>query len=320
MVPDDETFRKMAQSLIFNEFGTCELPDAPGRDYQIDAVTRTASCVGTVFSFKRYTNYKDLKKQLGIDANHIVNYRESPTEEVPGQLWAGVTNLEVWTNLPLSPQQMLEIRSIFKATGLIVEARNGAYIEQLLNKYPSVKHLFGKAHRALLLERTEFIASLSDTFQSYYESDTPLLERTVALDQLRDALVQNKAPFLVIQAAGGLGKTRLLLELPGYVPERKFFFIDPTVKNLADHRDELVFATGAVLLIDEPQDALHLLDELLRFYKSTNQVNRSTQIIVAIRPSSEEALQRTLASSTGAEAPPAILLEPLRNTERLTES
>lgn len=317
VVNNDEVFRRLCQSLLIREFPELSCYDAPGRDYGIDSL-RSRECKSkTVFSFKRYGQFKDLIKVLRDDSRRIVGYQRSPSGSIANELWTGVDEIELMTNLPLSPQQELKIHKAFETTGLVVKVRNREYLEQLLTLYPSVWNRFVGSGQPLLLTREELLRTFPVDDRPKYSLDRPFVERSETLLLIEAALRDPSTRVLLLLSEGGLGKSRTVLELPRALPGFQFHFTNPLVAKLEGHVNEWLETTASVLIVDEAQDSLEILRETLRLDLDERQACPTRRFLLTCRHTMADQVQSMLNQLIGPREVRTIKLGRISDTSTL---
>lgn len=194
-------------------------------------------------------------------------------------------NYELWASLPLSPQDQQEIAGLFKGLPLKVTSRGAKYVEDSAKSHPIVMHSFFGSKQVLLEPLDSFVAraALAPELRKYYAPGSPFLERDDAIAKIIAALKSGSKRVIAARGPGGTGKTRLLIEACRRVGER-CFFLNPDVRQVAEHFDELLAARGSVIVVDEAQDSLPTLGILLDFCDRDERLKGQFRFIVAGRP------------------------------------
>ena len=213
LITSGATFEALATTLIFFEDPKAALFGRRGKDGGQDARSGNGA---RVFQAKYHEDgsaakaIADAKKE----AAKIVKYRK-PDHARYAQ-WSGVTHWHLVTNAPFNPTDRLtwdtEVVPLFAAQGLSADYWERANLDALLDKYPAVDRSFFQNEPRAFLSLPEIRERLP--------FEEPFLQRSALaaffgreneIAQVRDFLLSDKL-FLVVHGAGGMGKTRLLVE------------------------------------------------------------------------------------------------------------
>jgi hypothetical protein len=160
-----------------------------------------------------------------------------------------------------------EVVPVFRRQGLIAEYWGRSQLDALLDKHPEVdRSFFGNQTRGFLTlpEARERIAS-QETFLKR-STPTPFVGRGEELDQVA-RFMPSDSRFLVIHGAGGVGKTRLLIEAGEEIASMGRWQVlwanVETMLSSGTWFEGIVPERPTLLLVDEPQDdqLLRILDE-----------------------------------------------------------
>lgn len=269
-ITSGETFEALATTLVFFEDSKAALFGRRGKDGGQDA----RSDDGTrVFQAKHHEDgsaakaIADAKKE----AAKIVEYRK------PGharyEQWKGVTHWRLVTNAPFNTTERqtwdTEVVPLFTAQGLRADYWERANLDGLLDKHPEVDRSFFQNETRALLSLPEIRERLP--FEEPFLQRSALTaffgrENEIALVR---AFLSSNALFLVVHGAGGMGKTRLLVEAGEEIAgESSWQVLWANVASMSATGtwfEAIVPERPTLLLVDEPKDEqlLRMLSEQL---------------------------------------------------------
>lgn len=278
------TFESLATTLIFFEDPGAALFGRRGKDGGQDA----RSSDGTrVYQAKHHIDgsaakaIADAKKE----AAKIAEYR-TPRHPRESQ-WRGDTHWCLVTNAVFNPTDNKrwedEVVPLFSAQGLVAEYWEQAKLDALLDKHPEVD-------RAYFQNETRAFLSLSE-FKEMLPLREPFLRRNqlggfvgrdAEIDSIKSFLNSDKF-FLVVHGAGGVGKTRLVVEAGERIASDGDWQIlwanVASMEASAAWFDGMVPERSTLLIVDEPESdqILRLLAEQLK-----NKVGRVSKWKIAI--------------------------------------
>jgi len=270
LITSGETFEALATTLIFFEDPKATLFGRRGKDGGQDA----RSGDGTrVFQAKHHEDgsadkaITDAKKE----AAKIVEYRKP--SHFRHEQWKGVTHWRLVANADFNPTDRQkwdsEVVPLFSSQGLIADYWERANLNALLDKHPEVdRSFFENETRALLsLPEAKERCRVEETFLRR----TPLTAffgRESDMAQVRKFLSSSYL-FLVVHGAGGIGKTRFLIEAGEEIAaEGSWQVLWANVASMSSTGtwfDAIVPERATLLVVDEPEsdDLLRVLSEQL---------------------------------------------------------
>lgn len=213
LITDGATFEALVTALIFFEDPKARLFGRRGRDGGQDALSGDRTIVYQAKHHVRPTLAKaiaDAKKE----AETIGKYR-SPGHPNCGQ-WNGVARWRLVTNAEFNPRDeeawRQSIAPLFAAQGLVAECWHRRDLNSRLYRHPELIGAFFRNEPRALLSLPEVRASLP-LQEAFLERATlrPFVGREREVRDVLSFLSSDKF-FLVVHGAGGVGKTRLLLE------------------------------------------------------------------------------------------------------------
>lgn len=260
LITSGATFQSLACTLLFFEDSKSILFGRPGKDGGQDA----RSGDGTrVFQMKFHDGgaAADAIRDAKEEAANVAKYR-APGHPRHGQ-WLGVRHWRLVTNAPFNPTDQKrwddEVVPRFKAQGFDeVDHWGQEQVEALLDKHPEV-------HRAYFENETRAFLSVPEMRERVHAQE-PFLRRddvgdifgrTAEVDAARTFLGES-SQFLVIDGAGGIGKTRLLLEIGEAIADDGSWHVlwanVATMSATSTWFDGVVRERPTLLLVDEPDD------------------------------------------------------------------
>ncbi len=290
------TFETLATTVVFFEDPNASLFGRRGKDGGQDA----RSGDGTrVFQAKHHVSgsaaaaIRDAKSE----AEKIERYR------LPGHnrcdQWRNVTHWRLVTNAAFNPTDKetwaAEVVPLFRRQGLIADYWEVETLNALLDKHPEIHRSFFENETRVFLSIPEIRERLPGQ-EPFLRRDElgPFCGRVAEIQCVHDFLASQQH-FLVVHGAGGLGKTRLLLEAGESiaVEEEHWQVLWAQVASMAATAawfDAVVPERPTVLLVDEPSDetVLQQLAEQLG-----GRVGRTARwkVVVAVRSPKDPVLR-----------------------------
>src|SRR5229473_7513489 len=270
LISTGATFEALVTTLVFFEDSKAALFGRRGQDGGQDA----RSGDGTrVFQVKHHEDgsaakaIRDAKKE----AAKIARYRKPG--HARSEQWKGVARWTLVTNAAFNPSDEqrwdTEVVPTFAAQGLAVDYWERANLNALLDKHPEVD-------RSFFQNETRAFLSLPE-IRERIPTEEPFLQRAALgafhgreneIEQVR-AFLSSSALFLLIHGAGGMGKSRLLIEAGEEIAvEGSWQVLWANVASMSftgTWFDAIVPERQTLLLVDEPEDEqlLQVLSEQL---------------------------------------------------------
>ncbi len=265
------TFEALATTIVWFEDPKAALFGRRGRDGGQDVRSGDGTLVYQAKHHEDGSAAKaiaDAKKE----AAKIGRYRQ-PTHARHGQ-WAGVSNWRLVTNAAFNPTNRQtwddEVVPLFKALGLAVDFWEQANLDALLDKHPEVhRSFFGGETRVFLSIPEARDALLGDEPFLVRSDNGTFFGRQSELQAIQDFL-DSDSLFLLVHGAGGIGKTRLMVEAGDIIASTGHWQVlwanVATMTMTGSWFAAIVPERPTLLLVDEPADekVLQLLSEQLR--------------------------------------------------------
>lgn len=292
LITSGETFEALVRALVSFEDPNAALFSRRGKDGGQDA----RSSDGTrVFQAKHHKDGSAAKAIADAknEAVKIAEYRKPG--HARSEQWKGVTHWRLVTNASFNPTDQqtwdTEVVPLFATQGLSADYWERANLDALLDTYPWVDRSYFQNEMRVFLSLPEIRECLP--------RDEPFLQRTTLatffgreneIAQVRAFLLSDKL-FLVIHGAGGMGKTRLLVEAGEVIAgEGSWQVLWANVESMSSTGtwfEAIVPERPTLLLVDEPED-----EQLLRML-SGGRAGRTAKwkVAVAVRSPKDPVLR-----------------------------
>lgn len=320
LIRSGATFQDLICSLIRLEDHEARLYVRPGKDYAQDA--RSGDGL-TIYQMKFHQNEStssaiaDAKKE----AKKIAEYLTTPGKSQ--EIWQGVQEWILISNVAFNPGDDLkwnkEIKSLFACLGLEASYWEKSKIETSLHKYPDLKQAYFGGETRVFLGIAEAHEQLrSQGFDHPHALDTHYQGRKTELEQYKNFINDVKKKILVIHGAGGIGKTRFLLEgaETQALPEgwQVLWANVATMTTTSSWFMGIIAEHPTLLLIDEPDDAtvLKTLVEQISGGRA-----RSWKVAIAVRSPNDLVLKYLQGTRMG-QIVEELPLEPLEESAAVT--
>ncbi|MBD3557929.1 ATP-binding protein, partial [Planktothrix sp. FACHB-1355] len=262
LIRNGYTFQDLICSLIRLEDHKARLYVRPGKDYAQDARSGDGRIIYQM-KFHRNEAASSAIADAKEEAKNITKYLVTPGKSQ--EIWQVVQEWILISNVAFNPSDELkwnkEVKPLFDELELKASYWEKSVIETLLLKYPDLKQAyFGGETRVFLgiAEAREQVQQ-SQEFEHYHALDTHFQGRETELEQYKNFINDAKKKILVIHGAGGIGKTRFLLEgaETQALPEgwQILWANIATMTATSSWFIGLIVERPTLLLIDEPEDA-----------------------------------------------------------------
>ncbi len=293
LITNGATFEALVATLVAFEDPSAVLFGRRGKDGGQDSRSGDGK---TVYQAKHHEDgaaakaIADAKKE----AAKISEYRKVGNARF--EQWKDVTHWRLVTNAAFNPTDhqtwIDDVAPRFAALGLKAEYWERANVNALLDKHPEVdRSFFGNEPRAFLT-LPEVRERLLQEELFVRRVPTSFVGRDVELAEIT-AFIRSDKSFLVVHGAGGMGKSRLLVESGSAAVADGWQVLWANVATIASGVswfDAIVPERSTVLLVDEPEteEVLRLLTEQVG-----GRVGRSAKwkVIVAVRSPKDPVLK-----------------------------
>jgi len=261
LIRSGSTFQDLICSLIRFEDHQARLYVRPGKDFAQDA--RSGDGL-TVYQMKFHQNESasyaiaDAKKEV----KKITEYLEKPGKSQV--IWQGVKKWVLVSNVAFNPANDLqwnkEVKPLFACLGLEASYWEKSEIETRLHKYPDLKQAYFCGETRVFLGIAEAYEQIKQ-FQGFnhpHALDASYQGRISELEQFKDFINDDNKKILVVHGAGGVGKTRFMLEgaITQALPEgwQVLWANVSTMNTNSSWFMGLIPERRTLVLIDEPDD------------------------------------------------------------------
>jgi hypothetical protein len=214
LIRSGSTFEDLICALIRLEDHEARLYVRPGKDSAQDA--RSGDGL-TIYQMKFHQNESTSLaiKDAKAEAKKIAKYQSTPG--LAQEVWRGVKKWILISNVAFYPTDELkwntEVKPKFDKLGLIATYWEKSVIETKLLKYPDLKQAYFGGETRVFLGIAEAREQVRlQEFSHPYALDACYQGREKELEQYKNFLLNDSKKILVIHGAGGIGKTRFLLE------------------------------------------------------------------------------------------------------------
>jgi hypothetical protein len=290
-----ETFEALATTVIFFEDSGARLFGRRGRDGGQDARSGDGK---TVYQAKHHA-VPTAAKAIADARNEVIKiaeYRKS--DHARHAQWAGATNWVLVTNASFNPSDErtweTEVVPHFTALGLTAAYWEQATLDGYLDKHPEVDRAFFENENRVFLSPAEACLRVADDDLFTQRAHlAPYVGRESDLTAL-DTFLSSAKSYLQVHAAGGIGKTRFVLEGACRIAAggdwQVLWANVHSLEASSTWFDAVVPERPTLLIVDEPAD-----ERLIRLLKEQlgRRVGRAQQwkIVIAVRSSNDPVLR-----------------------------
>ncbi|WP_204104043.1 MULTISPECIES: hypothetical protein [Spirulina sp. CCY15215] len=310
------TFESLVHSLVLFEDPNAFLFSRPGKDRGQDARSGDGRIVYQA-KFHQNGSAADVRRDAKKEASKIAEYRSEP-------IWKDVTEWILVTNVGFNPQTddrawNEEIDPLFQELGLIASYWEKAELETRLHQYPDLKQAYFGGENRVFLSLSEAREMLRKQDFHPVTLDADYQGRAEAIETFENFFEEEDRAIAIVHGAGGVGKTRFLLEsAEHYLRKEKpdntlnkkwqiFWANTATMERSNSWFAGVIPERPTLLLIDEPEDR-KLFDMLL---EQLNIRGNQWKVLIAIR-SPKDIVLGYLQQSRQRKQIEEIQLEPLR--------
>jgi hypothetical protein len=264
-----EQFQEFAGAYLVHVVSKRTVPfTKSGRDYCIDArldESADGKPGGWRFQAKSYADFDDLAQTLRGRAQkpgevaRILRHLDAPPDDAGFKLWTGVRQYRLLTNLELLPQQrdaLLEQLRPLVGRGMEVDVWDGAWLKTRTEEHPLLLEIFFGADPPMFIPLAEFERRQLLSPRGELLRALPFAGRDDAKRDF-DALLGSAAGLLLLHGAGGVGKTRALLELARQIDDDARFsvrVVDPLSQDFDRHARSLQDDPSPVIFVDDADE------------------------------------------------------------------
>jgi hypothetical protein len=322
MIRSGDTFQSLINTLLQFEYPGTRVFGRSGKDAGQDACSPDAKIV---YQYKYHTN-ASFAKTLA-DANgeltKIKKYRTPAHDTIPAHehydLWKNAREWVLVTNVTVNPNNLkdwdTDIAPAFEAVGLKVTLLGLEQLDALLVKYPDVKGAYFEGENRCFLSLSEAYEFTKADELGEAGLKVALIGRASELDRVDDFLNGTKK-LLCVHGPGGIGKSRLLLEIGERAEnagKQVLWGLEATMSKSSQWFKAIPSCDSTLLIIDEPQDpdVIRVISEQVR---SPSPQLQGLKVVIAVR-SPNDPILKAIADLSGALKDNSIILDPLSTAQ-----
>lgn len=255
------TFQDLICSLILLEDHEARVYVRSGKDYAQDARSGDGRIIYQM-KFHRNEAFSLAIADAKKEAKNIAKYLATPGKSQ--EIWQGVQEWILISNVAFNPgdeqKWIKDVKPLFDALALKISYWTKSEIETRLHKYPDLKQAYFGGETRVFLGIAEAHGQVRlQGFDHPHALDTHYQGRKTELEQYKNFINDVKKKILVIHGAGGIGKTRFLLEgaETQALPEgwQVLWANVATMTTTSSWFMGIIAEHPTLLLIDEPDDA-----------------------------------------------------------------
>jgi hypothetical protein len=316
-ITDGDAFQSLVSTLILFEEPTARTFIRPGKDGAQDARTADGKRVWQAKHHRAPTIGKSIDDALEELAK-IKEYRKS--SHFNYELWKNVAEWTLVTNLEMNAASQLrwenEVLPEFKKEGIVANLWAKEQLEALLTKFPHVAAAYFEGQNRCFLSLAEaFNQAKSDRIGAAGLKAN--LEGRQSERGSIEAFLGGTKKLICVHGPGGIGKSRLLLEV-GEIANSKGFEVvwgqEATLSSSSDWFSAITPERRTLLLLDEPKEP-RLLD-IISEQLSAGRM-KTWKVLVSVRSPKDPVLRAVNEMSVDLRDTP-IELAPLSKTEAET--
>ncbi len=263
-IENGETFESLVATLLFFEDSGAKLFGRRGPDGGQDARSGDGQRVFQAKHHGRGTAAQAISDALR-EVEKLRRYREPEHERYAS--WSTVVAWRLVTNVPFNPNDAQrweeEVRPRFAELGLDADYWEQQVLNALLDKHPEVRRSYFEHETRLFLSASEARERVVHQ-EPFLGRLGPFCGRNAESQQVT-AFLQSNQRFLVVHGAGGIGKTRFMLECAEDIASAGDFQVlwgqVESLRSAGTWFEAIVPERPTVLFLDKPDDA-HFLRRL----------------------------------------------------------
>lgn len=312
LIRTGEVFQSLVNTLLQFECPGTRVFGRAGKDAGLDAKSNDAKIVN---QYKHHSDptFPKTISDANAELSKITTYRR-PTDKRFAH-WEHAAEWILVTNVTVNPNDLArwdkEIVPAFAKIGLKATLWGVEQLNALLTKHPHVAHAYFEGQNRCFLSLSE-----AYEFTSADEiGDSGLKVALVGRESQHakaEAFLAGSKKMLCVHGPGGIGKSRLLLELGAKAESNGFqvlWGVEATMGTNSQWFSAIQYALPTILLLDEPQDPdlVNILAEQLRI---PNGQAQTWKVILAVRSPKDPVLKAVLNMSATLKED-ALVLPPL---------
>jgi hypothetical protein len=312
LIRTGEVFQSLVNTVLQFESPGTRVFGRAGKDAGLDAKSNDAKIV---YQYKHHSgpSFPKTIADANGELSKITIYRQ-PTDKRFAH-WEHAGEWILVTNVTVNPNDLArwdkEIVPAFAKIGLKATLWGVEQLNALLTKHPHVTHAYFEGQNRCFLSLTEAYEFTRADEIGDSGLKVALVGRESELAKAEAFLKGNKK-MLCVHGPGGIGKSRLLLELGANAESNGFqvlWGVEATMSASSQWFSAIQFTLPTILLLDEPQDP-DLVDVLAEQLRIQNGQAHTWKVILAVR-SPKDPVLKAVSNMSGTLKEDALVLPPL---------
>jgi hypothetical protein len=316
-----EAFQALVNTLLQFELPGIRVFGRAGKDAGLDAQSKDGK-IAYQYKYHLDSSFSKVMADANSELEKITKYR-NPTHKNYFH-WQHATEWILITNVPVNPNDSVRwnnnVVPAFGEIGLAATLWSAERLNELLTKHPQVAHAYFEGQNRCFLSLGEAYEFTSADEIGESGLNVALVGRDSELAKAESFLAGEKK-LLVLHGPGGIGKSRLLLELGARAEMNGFQVLwgaEATMSATSQWFSAVEYTLPTLLLLDEPQDP-EVIDVLTEQLRIKNGPAQTWKVILAVRSPNDPVL-KAVSNMPGAMKEPALVLEPLSREHSKTLS
>lgn len=319
MIRTGEVFQSLVNALLQFERPGTRVFGRAGKDAGLDAESKDAKIV---YQYKHHSEPSFAKTiaDANGELSKITMYRQ-PTDKRFAH-WEHAAEWVLVTNVTVNPNDLArwdnEVVPAFARIGLKAALWSIEQLNALLTMHPHVAHAYFEGQNRCFLSLSEAYEFTSADEIGDSGLKVALVGRESELTKAEAFLVGNKK-LLCVHGPGGIGKSRLLLEMGARAESNGFqvlWGVEATMSTNSQWFSAIQYAFPTILLLDEPQDP-DLVDVLAEQLRIPNGQAQTWKVILAVRSPNDPVL-KAVSNMSATLKEDALVLPPLTPNQSKT--
>lgn len=293
LIQSGEAFQSLVNTLLQFELPGTRVFGRAGKDSGQD--TRSTDNK-TVYQYKHHSDasFSKVLSDAGKELTKISKYRAATDPRAihwqHAEEWVLVTNLTVNPND--TSRWDKEVVPEFAKIGLKATLWGLERLEALLTKFPHVAEAFFEGQNRCFLSIGEAYECTQGDEIAESGLKVAILGREAELSTV-EAFVRGTKKVLWMHGPGGIGKSRLLLEVGAKAEadgNRVLWAVEATMSRSTQWFSAVNYSLPTVLLLDEPQDP-DLIRAIAEQVRTPNSQMQRWKVIIAVRSPNDPVLR-----------------------------
>ena len=294
MIQTGATFQSLVNTLLLFEHAGTRVFGRAGKDAGLDALSENKK-VAYQYKYHSGASFAKTISDAKGELAKITIYRQ-PTDSRYSH-WEQVTDWIFVTNVTTNPNDQKrwddEIIPNFARLNLTATLWGLERMTALLTKHSHVANAYFEGQNRCFLSLGEAYEFTSEEEIGAIGLEVPFVGREADVAKIDAFLAEDKKKLLCVQGPGGIGKSRLLLEL-GNKAETKGYQIlwgmEASLSNNQQWYSAIPYTLQTLLFLDEPQDP-NLVNVLIEQLRIPNGQARTWKVIFAVRSPNDPVLK-----------------------------